>query len=199
MAMLDRFKLDPHQAVLLVVDVQEKLAPTFPETDYRAMVATIDTLVRGAGALKLPVVTTEQYPKGLGHTVPELAAACADGVVEKTSFGCCGEPAFIDRLRQLGRSQVIVTGVEAHVCVYQTVIGLLEAGFHVHLVRDGVCSRIPADKRTALSLARAAGATVTCAETVLFQLLGDAKAEAFRAVSGLVKERWEKLRELGAA
>ncbi len=193
MAMLDRFKLDPHQCVLLVVDVQEKLAPTFPEKDYRSMLATIDMLLQGADALKIPVVTTEQYPQGLGPTVAELARACADGVIEKTSFGCCGEPAFVERLRQLGRSQVIVTGVEAHICVYQTVLGLLEAGYHVHLVRDGICSRIPADRRTALQLARTAGATVTCAETVLFQLVADARAEAFKAVSRLIRQRWELL------
>ncbi|TYO99983.1 nicotinamidase-related amidase [Geothermobacter ehrlichii] len=196
MAMLDRFKLDPHQAVLLVVDVQEKLAPTFPEKDYRSMLATIDMLLQGAAELKMPVVTTEQYPQGLGPTVAELERACAGGVIEKTSFGCCGEPAFGRKLRELGRSQVIVTGVEAHICVYQTVLGLLESGYHVHLVRDGICSRIPADRRTALGLARAAGATVTCAETVLFQLVADARADAFKAVSKLIRQRWDLLRGL---
>lgn len=189
MGMLDRFKLDRDQAVLVVIDVQEKLAPAFPEKDYKGILGAIDLLVKGAAELNIPVVTTEQYPKGLGHTVSELQQACADGVVEKTSFGCCGEPTFIDRMRELGRSQVIVTGVEAHVCVYQTVIGLLDAGYHVHLVRDAVCSRRGRDRRTALQLARGAGATVTSAETVLFQLLQDAKAPEFRAISKLVQAR----------
>lgn len=189
MGMLDRFKVDRHQAVLVVVDVQERLAPAFPEKDYKGLLGAIDLLVKGAEELKIPVVTTEQYPKGLGHTVPELQQACTSGVIEKTSFGCCGEPAFLDRMRELGRSQVMITGVEAHVCVYQTVIGLLDAGYHVHLVRDAICSRRGSDFRTALQLARAAGATVTSAETVLFQLLQDAKAPEFRAVSKLVQAR----------
>jgi len=189
MGMLDRFKIDRHQATLLVVDVQEKLAPTFPAEQYREMLGAIDLLIKGAEELKIPVVTTEQYPKGLGPTVPELRQACASGVIEKTSFGCCGEPSFLERMRELGRSQVIVTGVEAHICVYQTVLGLLDAGYHVHLMRDGVCSRRRGDYRTALQLAREAGAVVSCAETVLFQLMQDSRVPEFRAVSKLVQAR----------
>ena len=126
---LDKFWLDREQAVLVVIDVQAKLTPAMPPTVYARMRATTAMLVEAARLFGIPVVTTEQYPQGIGHTVPELATACQNGVVEKTSFGCCGEPAFLTALAKLGRRQMIVTGMEAHVCVYQTVLGLLGAGY----------------------------------------------------------------------
>jgi nicotinamidase-related amidase len=135
------------------------------------------------------VVTTEQYPQGIGHTVPELADACKEALIEKVSFGCCGEPDFLAALKKLGRSQVIITGMEAHVCVYQTVLGLLEEGYNVHLVRDAICSRNKIDYLTAVAGADKAGAVVTSAETVLFQMMQKSTHEQFRAVSKLVKAR----------
>jgi nicotinamidase-related amidase len=135
------------------------------------------------------VVTTEQYPKGIGHTVPELADACKGTVVEKVSFGCCGEPNFLAALKKIGRSQVIIVGMEAHVCVYQTVLGLLADGYNVHLVRDAICSRNKTDYLAAVANAKQAGAVVTTAETVLFQMLQGSTHEQFKAVSKLIKER----------
>lgn len=186
---LDKFWLNPAQSALIVIDVQSKLTPAMPHKVYERMRATTAMLVEAAGLLGIPVVTTEQYPQGIGHTVPELAAACAGGVIEKTSFGCCGEPAFLDKLAQLGRRQLIVTGMEAHVCVYQTVLGLLGAGYHVHLVRDAICSRHKEDFRAGVSNAARAGALVVTAEMALFQLLKDSRHEQFRAISKLVKNR----------
>ena len=186
---LDKFWLNPAQSALIVIDVQSKLTPAMPHKVYERMLATTALLVEAAGLFGIPVVTTEQYPQGIGHTVPELAAACAGGVVEKTSFGCCGEPAFLDKLAQLGRRQLIVTGMEAHVCVYQTVLGLLGAGYQVHLVRDAICSRHKEDFRAGVSNAARAGALVVTAEMALFQLLKDSRHEQFRAVSKLVKNR----------
>jgi len=186
---LDKFWLNPAQSALIVIDVQSKLTPAMPHKVYERMRATTAMLVEAAGLLGIPVVTTEQYPQGIGHTVPELAAACAGGVIEKTSFGCCGEPAFLDKLAQLGRRQLIVTGMEAHVCVYQTVLGLLGAGYHVHLVRDSICSRHKEDFRAGVSNAARAGALVVTAEMALFQLLKDSQHEQFRAISKLVKNR----------
>lgn len=186
---LDKFWLDREQATLVVIDVQAKLTPAMPHKVYERMRATTAMLVEAAGLLGLPVVTTEQYPQGIGPTVPELAAACANGVIEKTSFGCCGEPAFLAALDQLGRRQVIVTGMEAHVCVYQTVLGLLGAGYHVHLVRDAICSRDKEDFRAGVKNAAKAGALVVTAEMVLFQLLRDSRHEHFRAISKLIKAR----------
>src|SRR5512145_1262475 len=148
---LGKFWLERDQAVLVVVDVQQKLVPAMPAKEYRKTLASIDLLVKGAKVLGVPTVATEQYTRGLGPTVPELAEACRERVIEKMSFGCCGEPDFLQHLKRLGRSQVIVTGMEAHVCVYQTVLGLLAAGFHVHLVRDAICSRHKEDFRAGVS------------------------------------------------
>ncbi len=186
---LNRFKLDRDQAVLVVVDVQERLVPAMPKKVYKRLRQTIDMLVKGAKELGVPVVATEQYPRGLGHTVAELAGACEQKVVEKVSFGCCGEPAFMDELKRLGRTQVILTGMEAHVCVYQTVLGLLEASYHVHLVGDAICSRRKEDFLAGVDNARCAGAVITTAEMALFQMLQQAGTPEFKAVSGLIKER----------
>lgn len=186
---IDRFRLDRDKAVLLVVDVQQKLAPSMDPAVYASTLKNIDFLIRGTAELNIPVMATEQYPKGLGKTVPELAAACENIVVEKMTFGCCGEPTFLERLKELGRSQVIVTGMEAHVCVYQTVLGLLESGYGVHLVRDAIISRGKVDYLSALDNSAAAGAVVTTAETVLFQLLYAATAPEFKAISALIKGR----------
>ena len=186
---LGKFKLDAEKAVLVVIDVQERLVPAMPEDIYLRLRNTVAMLVEVAGLLGLPVVTTEQYPKGIGHTVPELAAACNETVIEKVSFGCCGEANFLEALKNTGRSQVLITGMEAHVCVYQTVLGLLEGGYYVHLIRDAICSRNKTDYLAGVANAGQAGAVVTTAETVMFQMLQESTHEQFRTVSKLVKER----------
>ena len=186
---LGKFKLDAEKAVLVVIDVQERLVPAMPEDIYLRLRNTVAMLVEVAGLLGLPVVTTEQYPKGIGHTVPELAAACNETVIEKVSFGCCGEATFLEALKNTGRTQVLITGMEAHVCVYQTVLGLLEDGYYVHLIRDAICSRNKTDYLAGVTNAGQAGAVVTTAETVMFQMLQESTHEQFRAVSKLVKER----------
>ena len=186
---LGKFKLEAEKAVLVVIDVQERLVPSMPQGVYLRWRDTIGMLVNGVGLLGVPVVTTEQYPQGIGHTVAELADACKETLIEKVSFGCCGEPDFLAALKKLGRSQVIVTGMEAHVCVYQTVLGLLEEGYNVHLVRDAICSRNKIDYLTAVAGADKAGAVLTSAETVLFQMMQKSTHEQFRAVSKLVKAR----------
>jgi len=186
---LGKFKLDAEKAVLVVIDVQERLVPAMPEDVYLRLRNTVAMLVEVAGLLGLPVVTTEQYPKGIGHTVPELAAACNETVIEKVSFGCCGEATFLEALKNTGRTQVLITGMEAHVCVYQTVLGLLEDGYYVHLVRDAICSRNKTDYLAGVANAGQAGAVVTTAETVMFQMLQESTHEQFRAVSKLVKGR----------
>ncbi|MCK4506944.1 MAG: isochorismatase family protein [Desulfuromonadales bacterium] len=185
----DKFKLDVDNAVLVVIDIQERLVPAMPQDVYLRLRDTVEMLINGAELLGFPVVTTEQYPKGIGHTVPELVGACKNTVIEKVSFGCCGEPNFLAALKETGRSQVIITGMETHVCVYQTVLGLLEDGYHVHLVRDAICSRNKTDYLTGVANSAQAGAVITTAETVLFQMLQKSTHEQFRAVSKLVKAR----------
>ena len=186
---LGKFKLDAEKAMLVVIDIQERLVPAMPQDIYLSLRDTVAMLVDVAGLLGIPVVTTEQYPKGIGHTVSELASACSEGVIEKVSFGCCGEPTFLEALKKTGRNQVIVTGMEAHVCVYQTVLGLLEDGYYVHLVRDAICSRNKTDYLAGVDNSGQAGAVVTTAETVMFQMLQKSTHEQFRAVSKLVKAR----------
>lgn len=183
---VDSFLLKPADSVLVVIDIQEKLVPAMPAPIYLQMRAATEMLVKAAGLFGIPVLTTEQYPRGLGHTVDELACS---GAIEKTTFGCCGEPAFMSALRETGRRHVIITGMEAHVCVYQTVLGLLAQDYRVHLVRDAVCSRKKDDFRAGVANAARAGALAVTAEMVLFQWLGDARHEHFRAVSALVKAR----------
>lgn len=184
-----KFLLDANQAVLVVIDIQDRLVSAMPQKIYLRMRETVAMLAEAARLLGVPVITTEQYPKGIGHTVKELATACQGTVIEKVSFGCCGEPAFVDQIKSFARPQVILTGMEAHVCVYQTVLGLLESGHHVHLVRDAICSRNKVDYLAGVDNAAHAGAVVTTAETVLFQMLRESTHEQFKAISGLVKNR----------
>lgn len=186
---LSRFVLDREQAILVVVDVQERLVPAMPKKVYRKLSQSIDMLIKAAVELGVPIITTEQYPRGLGHTVSGLDSACKTTVIEKVSFGCCGEQAFLEALKQSGRTQVILTGMEAHVCVYQTVLGLLESGYHVHLVSDAICSRNKNDYLAGVDNARCAGAVVTTTEMALFQMLKEAGTTEFKVVSGLVKNR----------
>ncbi|AJF06338.1 isochorismatase family protein [Geoalkalibacter subterraneus] len=186
---VSKFILERDQAVLVVVDVQERLVPAMDQGRYAEVLRNIDFVLKSARLLEVPVVGTEQYPRGIGHMVPELADACRDKVIEKLTFGCCGEPSFIEHMNSLGRRQAIVVGMEAHVCVYQTVLGLLREGFDVHLVRDGIMSRGEIDYLNALESARSAGAVVTTSETAVFQLVKVSSDPQFKEISAMVKAR----------
>jgi nicotinamidase-related amidase len=136
----------------------------------------------------VPVVVTEQYPKGLGRTVAEIQAALPSyKPIEKVVFNCCAEPAFLAEIKKPGKKKVIVTGMETHICVLQTGLGLLQEGLDVHLVQDAVCSRTKANWVTGAEFMRSAGAVVTCTETVLFQLLKVAGTEEFKKIAQRIK------------
>jgi len=183
---MDRYFLSSDEAVLVIIDIQDRLAVVMEEKD-RVITNTLH-LIELARLHNMPIVVTEQYPKGLGQTVEEIRNALPDySPVEKISFDCCGEGGFNDAIRKLNRGKVIVTGMETHVCVLQTVLSLLKEGRHVHLVADAVCSRSSENKRTALDLLASAGAVVTCTETVLFQVLGRAGTEEFRVISKRIR------------
>ena len=177
-------KLDAKRAALVVVDVQEGFRPAIPCFDRIA--AATATMVRGAAAMDVPIVVTEQYPKGLGPTVPEVAEHFPDGVepLAKTVFSA----ASADGFALGGREQAIVCGIEAHVCVNQTVLELLDGGLEVHVVTDAVGSRSPADRELGIAKAERAGAWPTSVETALFELLGEAGSDRFKRVQGLVLE-----------
>lgn len=179
--------LSPERAALLVVDVQERLLPAIH--DGERVAAACRVLAEAAARLKLPVVVSEQYPKGLGPTVAAVRAALPDGaaVLPKTAFGCLGDEALAARLKELGRPQVLVCGVEAHVCVNQTVHQLLAAGFQPHLVVDAVGSRSPENKRIGVEKMLGSGAVPSSVETALFELLGDARHPEFKPLQSLVK------------
>ena len=141
MQIKDKFFLDAGNSALVVIDVQEKLCRAMDEKVLRHMVANAGILMDAAAELKIPTLVTEQYVKGLGETLPELKGRSASPALEKMTFSCCGDAAFIEKMKGLGKKQVIIAGMECHVCVLQTVIELLDAGFIVHVVRDAVMSR----------------------------------------------------------
>ncbi|HEX7455519.1 MAG TPA: hydrolase [Gallionella sp.] len=188
MSIQNKFMLEPEKAVLLVIDVQEKLCAAMDQDVLRQLTKNIGILLESANELAIPVVFTEQYVKGLGSTLPELksrvpAASC----YEKLTFSCCGNEDFVDQLEESGRTQVIVTGMETHVCILQTVIELLAEGFDVHIVKDAVMSRSSDNKQTAIEAMVLAGAVPACTESVVFQLLKISGTESFKKLSKLVK------------
>ena len=185
----DKFWLDAEKAALVVIDVQEKLAPAMDPDLYNQLLLNGNLLIEGFKGLGLPIIATEQYSKGLGHTVTELAGATEQDCVEKMAFSCCGEDKFIAALEKSGAKQVLIAGMETHVCVFQTVLDLLDRGYVVHLVRDAVSSRFKSDYDNALSTAAKAGAVITTTETALFQLVKVAGTDGFKAVSKLVRQR----------
>ena len=177
---------DKNESILLIVDIQEKLAVTMKMRDV--VINNCLHLIELAKMQNIPVIVTEQYPKGLGQTVREIREALTVyQPVEKFAFSCCGEPAFMNALKELKRKTVLLAGMETHVCILQTCVDLLEAGFNVHLVRDAVCSRTKENWKTGTEFMRDAGAIVTCTETVLFQLLKVAGTEDFKTISKRIK------------
>jgi nicotinamidase-related amidase len=186
----DDLRLEAGRMALLIVDAQERLAAAMPAADLAACQRNILVLVELARRLGIPIVASEQYPKGLGPTVPALREAL-DGAaplrVEKIEFACTDAPAFRDIAARLDRPQWVVTGMETHVCVYQTARGLAAGGARVHVPADAVVSRSPANMRIGLDLIERTGAVVTSTETVVFDVLRRAGSDDFRALSKLVK------------
>jgi nicotinamidase-related amidase len=176
-------KLDRERAALVVVDVQEAFRKALPS--FEEVARAIGVLVEGAAELQIPIVVTEQYPKGLGATVSEVAERLPDSVepVEKVRFSA----AEADGFDLAGRDQALVCGIETHVCVNQTVLDLLERGTEVHVVADAVGSRTEANRELGLHKMERAGATLTSVETALFELLGGSDAAEFKQVQALVK------------
>ncbi len=178
--------LDLEKCCLVVIDVQERL--------YRAMRGkeafreNLEKLLNGVRVLNVPIIATEQYPRGIGPTIPEIAALLEGApVISKLSFSCCGDPAFFSAFGDLNRKQAIVAGIECHVCVYQTVMDLLDRGYEVQVVADGVSSRTEQNRDIGLQRMRDEGAKITSTEIVLFELLRTAGAEKFREISQILK------------
>jgi nicotinamidase-related amidase len=172
--------------VLTLVDVQGKLAQLMYNRDE--LFANLQKLLRGAQALALPVIWVEQNPSRMGETIAELRDLLkGETAIAKMSFSCCGDAAFLDRLRLLRRHHVLLAGIETHVCIYQTALDLLALQFQVDVVADAVSSRTASNRSLALERIRCAGANLTSVEMALFELLKTAEHPAFRAILALVK------------
>ncbi len=177
-------KLD--DTALVVIDVQGKLAQlTHNRTE---LFKNLRLMIQGAQVLRIPILWTEQYPKGLGPTVAEVSELLpAIQPIGKNAFSCCGERAFMATLEPLGRRQILLTGIETHVCVHQTAMDLLEAGYEVQVIADAVSSRTAENRHIGLEKMRDAGVVITSTETALFELIKVAEGPQFKQISKLVK------------
>jgi nicotinamidase-related amidase len=178
--------LDSQESVLLIVDVQESFRKQLKELDL--LTRNITILAEAAKILKIPVILTEQYPQGLGKTIAEIAACLGEHkYFEKTAFSCCQASGFVDALEQIGRKQVVICGIEAHVCVNQTVHELMDKGYSVHVVKDAVASRSERNKEIGWEKMISSGAVPSSVEMALFEMLAESGTEPFKAVQRLVK------------
>lgn len=172
--------------LLLIIDIQQSMVKVM--TRAEEVVFRVNQLCRAAEELEVPIVLTEQYKKGLGPTIPEVAGKISSPVVfEKEYFSPCLEPGFTDALKAYGRPEIIITGMETHVCVLQAALDLLQAGFRVHVVADAVCSRVDENRDIAIDQLRHAGAVVTSTEIVIFEWARRANTDAFRRILPIVK------------
>ena len=178
--------LEIQQCCLTVVDVQGKLAQLMHGRE--ALFKNIQILVKAAKILHIPILWCQQCPEALGPTVPEIAQLLEDNKpVNKAAFSCCGDEQFNARLKDSARTQVLLCGIETHVCIYQTAVDLLRQDFHVEVIADAVSSRALDNKQIAINRMAAEGAKITCTETVLFELLKTAEHPQFRQIARLIK------------
>lgn len=178
--------LSVDDTVLVIVDIQEKLWQAMHEKE--ALLTNALKMIQAAKIFGLPMLWTEQNPKGLGPTLPEIKALLTDfEPISKLSFSCLGEPVFEEELERIDRGQVLIAGIESHVCVYQTVVELLELGYEVEVLVDAVSSRTPENKAIGLGQCDANGAYLTSVETAIFELLRVAEGEKFKQIMKIVK------------
>jgi nicotinamidase-related amidase len=182
-------KLDREQTLLLVIDLQTKLLPLIPNHDR--LVSQVCRLIRGAAIFDVPVVATEQYPQGIGHTDPAVAAelhSAGAKTCQKMAFSVCGDAALREFLNRIDRPQIVVCGIEAHVCVLQTGLDLLAQDYGVFVCADAVGSRHPRDADLGLGRLRQAGAVIATIESVLFELCEECGTERFKRMLELIKQ-----------
>jgi nicotinamidase-related amidase len=185
--MLHKNTLDPAQTALAIIDMQEAFRGKI--SDFAEVAARIALVAHAAQLLSIPVIVTEQYPRGLGHTVGEITAVLPDGyeAVEKTTFSSCGAQDFVMRLDVAGARHVLVCGIEAHVCVNQTVHDLLARDYTVHLLTDCISARTAHNRQTGITKMQQSGALPSSTELALFVLLRVARHEQFKAIQKLIK------------
>jgi isochorismate hydrolase len=188
------FNIDAHlcnadNSCLVVIDIQTRLTSAMPIKVLARLKRNINILLQGADKLSIPVLTTEQYPKGLGPTEPEIVDLLPEHALnfEKTCFSCTGSEKFMQQLKETGRKQIIIAGIEAHVCVLQTAIQLIAEDYQVFASADCICSRHRENYEASLKRMRQAGVVICNAESVLFEWLRDAKHDNFKELSQLVQ------------
>ena len=178
--------LDIHNCCLVVIDVQGKLAQLMYNKE--SLFKNIQILIQAAKILNIPILWCQQCPQSLGPTVPQIAQLLADiEPINKASFSCCGSDQFNAKLTELVRKQILLCGIEAHVCIYQTAADLLRKGFSVEIIDDAVSSRTLENKQVALQRMAAEGANISSTEMALFELLKTADHSHFREIAKLIK------------
>jgi hypothetical protein len=180
-------RMRAENTVVVVIDIQDKLLAKIPTADL--LVRNVGFVLDVAATLAVPIRATEQYPKGLGPTTAEIARRLPAPLPAKTTFSCCGAGPFLEELEMLRRPNVVLVGMETHVCVSQTALDLLAAGLHVFLPVDALAARGAVDHDTALRRLEQAGAVLTTAEAIAFEWMSDAAHPQFKAVSALVIAR----------
>jgi nicotinamidase-related amidase len=178
--------LEPQNCCLVIVDVQGKLAQLMH--DRQALFKNLVILAKAARILDIPVLWCQQCPEALGPTISELAELLTDNQpINKSSFSCCGDPKFVDKLQHLPGREFLLCGIEAHVCIYQTAVELVQRGWRVSVIADAVSSRTARNKEIALEAMRAEAVKLSSTEMVLFELLGGAEHPKFKQIAKLVK------------
>jgi nicotinamidase-related amidase len=179
--------LQKDQTALVIIDVQEAFRKIIPEFDL--ICENLNKTIAGFKVLELPIIITEQYPKGLGHTAPELLEILPEKteIIEKSTFSSCGQNDFVESLNRLGIKQILLGGLETHICVNQTVHDLVNNDFKVHLLFDAVGSRTDLNKNVALEKMKLSGVIPTTVEMSLFELLQDSKHESFKEIQKIIK------------
>ena len=187
----ERFRLQREHTICVVIDLQTQLMSAMKDRIISETEKNTGLLIASLKILNVPIVVTEQYPRGLGPTSDPIKQALADlySPVEKVVFSCWNEPLFREKISACEPVNVILTGIETHVCVLQTALDLLAEGYNVYIPADTTCSRYKADWKNALTMLDSAGAVITSVETVIFQLLEKAGTPEFKAISPLIKER----------
>lgn len=174
------------KCALVVIDIQGKLAQLMHQKE--SLFENAQKLIKGVQVLEIPIIVTEQYPKGLGPTIPEIAGLFPDfRPLPKVAFSCCGDEGFQRELRAVNRRQIMICGIETHVCVYQTTVDLLASGHDVEVVADVVSSRTAQNREIGLQRMRDEGAKITSVEMALFELMKVAEGPRFKEVSKIVK------------
>jgi nicotinamidase-related amidase len=179
--------LERSSVALVVIDVQEAFRNAIP--DFAVTASRVSMAVRGFQALGVPIIVTEQYPKGLGRTAEEIQLVLRDEalIIEKTAFSSCGARDFLEHLNAIGARQVIVCGLETHICVNQTAHDLLDRGFQVHLLTDCVCSRFEYDKHAGVTKMLSAGVISSSMEMAFFELMRDSTHDQFKEIQNLIR------------